>query len=200
NLEPDAVEIWIGRKYAPGGYAWVFPKSNSVANVGVGVLAKHAIKPSIQYLQDFIKQNPKLSEGTIINKTGGILPVTGTIPQIVDDGVMLVGDAAGQLIPMTGAGVKTSIYAGKIAGSVAVKAIQKGNTSKARLEEYPEIFNNRWGKVMDSSKKMLNLFDNLSDEDLNKLSEIITPNQVQSLANGDKVIRSLVSIIFKVPR
>jgi len=200
NIEPDTIEIWIGRKYAPGGYAWVFPKSNSVANVGVGVLAKHATKPSIQYLQDFINQDPKLSEGTIINKTGGICPTTGTLDKIVGNGVMLVGDAAGQIIPMTGAGVETSIDAGKIAGAVAVKAIQKGNTSKARLEEYPEIFNKRWGKIIDGSKKTLNLFDNLSDEDLNKISEVITPTQVQNLANGEKVIRSLVPLIFKAPQ
>ncbi len=200
NLEPDAVEIWLGRKHAPGGYAWVFPKSRTIANVGIGVLAKHAIKPSIQYLQDFINQNPELSEGTIISKTGGILPVTGTLDKIVGDGIMLVGDAAGQLIPMMGAGVETSIYAGKIAGAVAVKAIQEGNTSKTRLEEYPETFNNRWGKIIEGSKKTLNLYDKLTDKDLNKLSEIITPNQVQSLANGENVVRALIQLIFKAPR
>lgn len=47
---------------------------------------------------------------------------------------------------------------------------------------------------------MLNLFDKLNDEDLNKLSEIITPSQVQSLANGDKVIRNLIPLAFKAPR
>jgi len=113
---------------------------------------------------------------------------------------MLVGDAAGQIIPMTGAGVETAIYAGKTAGSVAAKAIQEDNTSKTRLEEYPEIFNQRWGKVIEGSKKMLNLYDRLNDEDLDMLSEIITPNQVQSLVYGDKVARNLIPLIFKAPR
>ncbi|GAG97580.1 unnamed protein product, partial [marine sediment metagenome] len=95
NLEPDAVEIWLGRKYAPGCYAWMFPKSQNVANVGISVLAKHATKPVIQYLQDFISQNPKLRDGVIISKTGGMCPTTGTLDQVVGDGVMLVGVAAG---------------------------------------------------------------------------------------------------------
>ena len=199
NIEPDAGELWIGRKYAPNGYVWVFPKSRTVANVGIGINPSRATKPAIQYLQEFINQNPKLKDGRIVAKTGGICPATGTLPEIVGDGVMLIGDAAGQLIPMTGAGVETAIYAGKTAGTVAAKAIQEGNTSKARLAEYPEIFNKRWGKIIEDSKKMLNLFDVINDEDLNKFSEIITPNQVQSLANGDKVTRILLSLAFQAP-
>jgi len=198
--EPDVIEVWLGRKYAPGGYAWVFPKSRIVANVGVGVRANQGIKPAILYLQDFISQNPDLRGGTIIRKTGGICPVTGTLDKIVDDGVMLVGDAAGQTIPMTGAGVESAIHAGKIAGRVAAKAIQEGNTSKTRLEEYPEIFNHHWGKLMETSKRVLNIFDALNDEDLNKISEILTPEQVLSLAYGEKVLRSLVPLAFSAPR
>jgi digeranylgeranylglycerophospholipid reductase len=197
--DPNAVEIRIGRKYAPGGYAWIFPKSRTVANVGLSIRMNQAIKPAIQYLQDFIKQKPKLRGRDILYKTGGMYPVTGTLDKIVDDGVMLIGDAAGQLIPMTGAGIETAIHAGKIAGNVAVRAIQENNVSKTRLAEYPEIFNNHWGKVIEGSKKMLNLFDNLDDNDLNKLSEIITPNQVKNLANGEKVIRSLIVLILKAP-
>ena len=200
NIEPDAGEIWIGRKYAPGGYAWVFPKSRTVANVGIGVRAKQATKSAIQYLQDFINQIPKLRDGTIVHKTGGICPTTGTLDRIVGDGVMLAGDAAGQIIPMISAGVETGIYAGKTAGIVAAKAIQEDNTSETRLMEYPEIFNKRWGKVIEDSKKTLNLYDKLTDKDLNKLSEIITPKQVQSLATGEKVIRNLIQLIFKAPK
>ena len=196
--EPNTTEIWLGQRYAPRCYAWVFPKSQTVANVGIGV--RQATKPVIQYLQDFISQTPKLRDGTRIHKTGGILPTTGTLDQIVGEGVMLAGDAAGQIIPMTGAGVETAIYAGKTAGIVAAKAIKEDNISKTRLVEYPETFNKRWGKIIEDSKKMLNLFDILNDEDLDKLSEIITPNQVQSLANGDKVTRNLISLAFKAPK
>lgn len=198
--EPDAIEVWLGRKYTPGGYAWVFPKSRTVANVGIGVRANQATKPAILYLQDFISQNPDLREGTIIHKTGGICPATGTLDKIVDDGVMLVGDAAGQTIPMTGAGVESAIHAGKIAGRIASKAIQEGDTSKTRLEEYPETFNRHWGKLMENSKRTLNIFDALTDTDLNKIPEIITPEQVKSLAYGEKVLRNFVPLTFSAPR
>jgi len=198
--EPDAIEVWLGRKYAPGGYAWVFPKSRTVANVGIGVRANQATKPAILYLQDFISQNPDLRDGAIIHKTGGICPSTGTLDKIVDDGVMLVGDAAGQTIPMTGSGVESAIHAGKMAGRVASKAIQEGDTSKTRLEEYPETFNRHWGKLMENSKRTLNIFNALNDEDLNKVSEIVTPEQVKSLVSGENVTRNIINLAFKAPR
>lgn len=197
--EPDAIEVWLGRKYTPGGYAWVFPKSRTVANVGIGVRINQATKSAVLYLQDFISQNPDLREGTIIHKTGGVCPATGTLDKIVDDGVMLVGDAAGQTIPMTGAGIESAIHAGKMAGRVASKAIQEGDTSKTRLEEYPETFNRHWGKLMENSKRTLNIFDALTDKDLNKISEIITPEQVKSLAYGEKVLRNFVPLTFRAP-
>ena len=198
--EPDAIEVWLGRKYAPGGYAWVFPKSRTVANVGICVRANQATKPAILYLQDFISQNPDLRDGAIIHKTGGICPSTGTLDKIVDDGVMLVGDAAGQTIPMTGSGVESAIHAGKMAGRVASKAIQEGDTSKTRLEEYPETFNRHWGKLMENSKRTLNIFDALNDEDLNKISEIVTPEQVKNLVYGENVTRVIINLAFKAPR
>ena len=198
--EPDAIEVWLGRKYAPSGYAWVFPKSRTVANVGICVRANQATKPAILYLQDFISQNPDLRDGAIIHKTGGICPSTGTLDKIVDDGVMLVGDAAGQTIPMTGSGVESAIHAGKMAGRVASKAIQEGDTSKTRLEEYPETFNRHWGKLMENSKRTLNIFNALNDEDLNKVSEIVTPEQVKSLVSGENVTRNIINLAFKAPR
>ncbi len=198
--EPDAIEVWLGRKYTPGGYAWVFPKSRTVANIGIGVRVHRSTKPAVLYLQEFIRQDPKLRDGVIIRRTGGICPVSGTLDKIVDDGVMLVGDAAGQTVPMTGAGINTAISAGKIAGRIASKAIQEGDTSKTRLEEYPETFNRHWGKLMENSRRTLNIFDALTDTDLNKASEIVTPEQVKSLAYGEKVLRNFVPLAFRAPR
>ena len=97
------------------------------------------------------------------------------------------------------AGVETAIYAGKTAGLVAVKAVSTNDVSKQRLLEYPNLFNERWEKIISDSKKGLILYESLSDKELNKLSEIITPNQVQAIANGDNLLKNLLSLIIKAP-
>ncbi len=198
--EPKTVDFWIGKHYAPGGYVWLFPKSKTVANVGISINPKLSTKSAVEYLNEFIENQPRFLGSKIIRKTGGILPITGTLPDIVGDGVMLVGDAAGQLIPMTGAGIETAIHAGKIAGRVAAQAVIKKDFSKQNLMEYPILFNERWGKIIEDSKKMLTLYNDLTDDELNKLSEIITPDQVQELANGENLIKNLFFLALKAPR
>ncbi len=46
NLDVDKnyTYFYLGREIAPGGYAWIFPKGNSSANVGIGVMPSLAKK------------------------------------------------------------------------------------------------------------------------------------------------------------
>ncbi len=195
---PSVNEFWMGEKYAPGGYAWVFPKSREEANVGLGVRVKHT-KPPIEYLKEFVAQDPRFRDAEILNKNGGICPVSGTLDRIVMDGLMLVGDAAGQLIPMTGAGIHSSIEAGKMAGRVAAEAVKEGDVSEKRLSAYREEFDVYWGKRIRDSGRVLEMLDRFSDDDLNTLSEVITNDDVLSLANGTNVAATVAGLVKRSP-
>ena len=196
--DPSVNEFWMGEKYAPGGYAWVFPKSREVANVGLGVRVKHT-KPPIEYLKDFIAQDPRFRNAKILSKGGGICPVSGTLERIVADGLMLVGDAAGQLIPMTGAGIHSAIEAGKMAGRVAAEAVKEGDVSGTRLSAYRVEFDKYWGKRIKDSGRVVDMLDKFSDDDLNTLSEVITNEDVLALANGINVAATLAGLVKRSP-
>lgn len=197
--EPSVNEFWLGRKYAPGGYAWVFPKSSNLANVGLGVRRIHE-KPAIDYLNDFVENDPRFRDAKIIKKNGGICPVSGTLDKIVENGLMLVGDAAGQLIPMTGAGIHSGIEAGKIAGRVAAQAVKEHNVSAERLNEYHKEFDVYWGKRIRESRKVLNMLDKFEDEDLNTLAQVITNEDILALANGVNVTATVAGLVKRSPR
>jgi digeranylgeranylglycerophospholipid reductase len=196
--DPSVNEFWMGENYAPGGYAWVFPKGREVANVGLGVRVKHT-KPPIEYLKDFVAQDPRFRNAKILSKGGGICPVSGTLDRIVTDGLMLVGDAAGQLIPMTGAGIHSAIEAGKMAGRVAAEAVKEGDVSARRLSAYRAEFDKYWGKRIRDSGRVLNMLDKFSDDDLNTLSEVITNEDVLALANGTNVPATLAGLVKRSP-
>jgi digeranylgeranylglycerophospholipid reductase len=196
--DPSVNEFWMGEKYAPGGYAWVFPKSRDVANVGLGVRVKHT-KPPIEYLKDFIAQDLRFRNAKILSKGGGICPVSGTLERIVADGLMLVGDAAGQLIPMTGAGVHSAIEAGKMAGRVAAEAVKEGDVSARRLSAYSVEFDKYWGKRIRDSGRVVDMLDKFSDDDLNTLSEVINNEDVLALANGINVAATLAGLVKRSP-
>ena len=196
--EPEVNEFYVGSRYAPGGYAWVFPKSREVANVGMGVRRANK-RSTIEYLKDFVKSDPRFREAKPILVNGGVTPASGLVERMTGDGVMLVGDSAGQLIPATGAGVHAGVVAGRVAGGVAARAVQRGDVSRRSLMEYERRYSVEWGERIRRSRKVVEMLDRFSDEDLNALAEVITDRDVIDLANGQNIPRVLVRLLRRAP-
>jgi len=196
---PETSEFFMGRRIAPGGYAWIFPKSSEVANVGLGVRRYNDGPPS-DYLKKFVESDPRLKDAEVLLVNGGLCPVSGTIARIVDNGVMLVGDAAGQLIPLTGAGIQTGVEAGKMAGEVAAEAVEEGDTSAEKLQRYVHRFDDSWGKHITESRKMVEMLDKFEDEDLNTLSRVLSSEDIINIANGTNIGRTLDKLVTRAPR
>jgi digeranylgeranylglycerophospholipid reductase len=196
--DPEANDFFLGFETAPGGYAWIFPKSGEVANVGLGVRRKHTAPP-IQYLKEWVSSDPRFEDAEIQLVNGGICPVSGTLDKTVDKGIILCGDAAGQLIPMTGAGIHSGVEAGKMAGETAARAVEEGDTSSVRLSEYERLFGEYWGKRIKDSRRVLEMLDKFSDENLNTLAKVVTNEDVLNLANGTAVARTMTKIVARAP-
>ena len=169
--DPEATYFYLGRKIAPLGYAWIFPKSETVANVGLGARGVKSLK---DYLDRFIKNKRDFFEkAKIVECKASSVTISGMLQNIVDDRVVLVGEAAGQVIPLTGGGIHSSIAAGRIAAEIICQALEKERFDKAFLEQYVNKYNEYWGARIKKSLRALKAFERLSDEDLNKLAEII---------------------------
>jgi digeranylgeranylglycerophospholipid reductase len=197
--DPTRNEFYIGEKYAPGGYAWVFPKSKTVANVGLGVRKKH-IKAPINYLKEFCDNDQRFRNAKILKKNGGICPISGVLDKITMDGLILIGDAAGMLIPMTGAGIHCAIESGKMAGKVVAEAVQENNVSNKKLSQFRKEFDKYWGKRIKESSKVVEMLDKFKDEDLNIMAEVINNDDIVALANGENVRATLTGIVKRSPR
>ena len=178
---PDAVRFFLGNKIAPGGYAWIFPKSDEIASVGIGVRGA----PAKVYLDKFVKLfREELGKAQIIDYRGASVPIGGMIRDNVRKGVILIGDAAGTVIPFTGAGIHSSIAAGKVAADVVAEAVERKDNSERTLGTFREKYYEPWGRRIERSLRAMRIFEKLSDEDLNELSRILDSNDVLDLANG----------------
>jgi digeranylgeranylglycerophospholipid reductase len=178
---PDTVRFYLGNEVAPRGYAWIFPKGEKLTEVGIGVRGV----PAKQYLDKFVKQFEKeLGKGQIIDYRGAPVPIGGIIEQNVLDGALLIGDAAGMVIPLTGAGIHSSVAAGLLAGEVAAISVSEGDCSKTRLEEFNRRYGDEWGRRIAKSLKVMQAIENLSDDDLNRLQTILGGDDILDLANG----------------
>lgn len=190
--DPDMTYFFLGNDVAPKGYVWIFPKDGRLANVGIGV---QGAAPKA-YLDKFIKMHPEIFKKVdILEFRGAAVTIGGMLSEIVTDHAILIGEAAGQVIPLTGGGIHTSIAGGKIAAEVTAKALEEGNLSKQRLSEYKDKYNEYWGKRIKDSLKGQHANEKLSDDELNQLAEILSPEDVVNLANGENVASVAVKLL-----
>ncbi|MBC7090279.1 MAG: NAD(P)/FAD-dependent oxidoreductase, partial [Methanobacteriales archaeon] len=121
------IEFYFG-SVAPGGYAWIFPKGDDIANVGLGVLSTKTNKSAYEHLLEFVEDCPATKDAQPVELNIGGDPVGGMPKKLVTDGLMVVGDAAGQVNPLTGGGIISGMTGGMLAGKVAAEAIKDDDT------------------------------------------------------------------------
>ncbi len=182
HLEDEsALEIFIGHKKAPAGYIWIFPKGKGTANVGIGLKGSGAKV----LLDKFIQEHPRVfGDAKIERSQAAPVPVGGEVEDYVTANMMLCGDAAGQVIPLTGAGIHTSIVAGKIAGEVAGKAAREGDVGSERLSVYRKRFEEIWGERISTSLRALESFERFSDDELNIITDFLEGQDLVDMAHG----------------
>jgi digeranylgeranylglycerophospholipid reductase len=113
--ELDAIEVHFDNY---PGYAWVFPKTNNIANIGVGVLGNN---PKVKAIaENFIAK--RFGNLKALKTTAGCLPLA--LPnKIFKENVLLAGDAARLVNPLSGAGIQNALLSGALAGAIAGKCI-----------------------------------------------------------------------------
>ncbi len=175
KTEPDYCEFIIG-SVAPGGYIWVFPKGDDTANVGIGVLASKLKKPGDvkMYLDKWIKKDPRLSCGQPVEAIAGGVSVSPPVEQSVMNGLILVGDSARIIDPITGGGIANGLLAGKFAGEVLGDCVQANDYSEAALMPYDkkwrDAMENRLWRNWMAKEKFLTLSDKTLDGVIDTLS------------------------------
>jgi len=161
DFDPDAIYLHFGDRVAPGGYAWIFPKGERTANVGLGMIALQGEgRPARAWLDEYMERH--FPAGVKTGYTVGGVIVHTTIKKTVADALIVCGDAAHMINPLSGGGIVNAMKAGRLAAETAVRALKAGDTSARRLQEFHE----RWMSMLGEDhlrfyklKEALNKFD-----------------------------------------
>ena len=140
EVDTGAIDCYFGSDYAPGGYAWAVPIGRRSLRVGLGV--RKAGRPAKAYLDALVAS--EFPEARVKRRLAGLVHVGGPIRPSYTDAFMAVGEAAGQVNPLLGTGILSAMACGRIAGEVAVRALEEGNLRARRLAEYER----RWLKLL----------------------------------------------------
>jgi digeranylgeranylglycerophospholipid reductase len=158
DWDPACLGYWIDEAIAPGGYAWVFPKGVGRANVGLGVQSDRGEDTALSYLNRFVERERALSPGSPVTLVVGNAPVALPCRKLVADGLMLVGDAARQVDPLTGGGIPNAMTAGRLAAQVAADALAVGDVSVQGLAGYQKQANELLGQRLARSYRLRQRF------------------------------------------
>jgi digeranylgeranylglycerophospholipid reductase len=148
DIDPGRIEIYYGSDKAPGGYAWVFPKGEAEANVGLCVVydGRKTRRP-IDHLDDFVRS--RFPEGHILGAMAGAVPISGRLPRLSSGGIVAIGDAGRLSDPLTGEGILNGMISGRIAGNVIADCVRKGDMSAAALGHYDREIADVLGPALD---------------------------------------------------
>ena len=125
------------------GYGWCFRKGN-VLNIGLGRLDNRNLSRYVDNFVSFLKASGKIPEDTPAHFHGhAYLLYEDSKRRLVENGALLIGDAAGLAYGQTGEGIRPAIESGLLAARTVVQA--QGDYSRDRLSAYAKALALRLG-------------------------------------------------------
>lgn len=176
DIEPDPkyTEFYAGSA-APGGYIWVFPKSDDTANVGIGIQGSRLKHPGEvkQCLDRWIARQDKFKNGKQLDMVAGGTSACAPLDRTVADNVVLIGDAARLIDPMTGGGIGHACLSGMIGGRVVAEGIETGDTSEEFFQKYEKGWRDLLEEKLYRNWMAKEKAMTLSDETFDKLIKVL---------------------------
>lgn len=176
----DLLDIYFGSRYAPKGYAWVFPEGGDRARVGLGVpfTGTENVAQLLKNLVDDLQAEP------VTHMAAKIIPTGPPSKNLVYRNVLLVGDAGHLCDPLHGGGIANAVASGK----AAARAVAEGN-----LDRYNSYVD--WIMKSNSLRyKFKNIIVGMDDVDLNELVESLEDFRPRTLRLSWALMHAVVTL------
>ena len=186
EVDPETWTLMVGDKYSDAGYAWIFPISKQRVRIGTGVGRPESTTDPIKLLNSIIesKLKPVDELGNIqpIEFHYGFIPNEGSRKATIFDGLLLVGDSAGQANPLVLEGIRFALEFGKIAGEIGAKSLLMGCTRES-LREYEILWKERVRSKIISSLKVQSRWLRMNNDSWDREVEIIRQMTVEEFVD-----------------
>ncbi|MDO8751717.1 MAG: NAD(P)/FAD-dependent oxidoreductase [Dehalococcoidia bacterium] len=180
GAEEQHVQVFVGKSVAPGWFAWTIPLGNGRVRLGVGT--SNGVKP-VECLRHMLETYPAQLKGWQATRwTGGTIPLWSR-RKIVQDNVMLVGDAAGQVKPTSGGGIYPSLVSAKLAAGVARTALAQDDLTERKLRQYSSAWDKTFGKEYRRGQDLRRVYTTMDDQDFDRLLALFGSKRLLEMVN-----------------
>jgi len=200
--DPGFCKIYLDLRKVPGGYYWVFPKSPTTINVGLGVAMKKGFPNPKDLYNNVISSMPLFNGSKVLKGGGGLVPTRSPISPMVGNGIIVIGDAACQVNPIHGGGIGSSMMGGVKAAQVIIEGLEKGDVSKEQMWPYTGMFMVAYGAKQAGLDLFRLLLQSLTNEEMNygMSHHLITDDDLLKASMGEDLklnISEKTSRLFK---
>jgi digeranylgeranylglycerophospholipid reductase len=181
SLDKQCLHVFF-RPYK--GYGWIFPISEKKFNIGCGTFEEANLKYNLNKIYDDFIRDPYIKN--ILSGKNYKTLWTGAFPipargvkkkSLFGENIMLIGDTAGFVSPISGEGIHPSIVSGKVAGETAVNALEQDNISKDTLKDYRTNSNiNKIIRNFKLKRSMVNFFYEKKGKNLSNMFKLAKNN------------------------
>ena len=178
--DQDRMILRLGHDIAPGFFSWQLPMGDITR---VGVCVSPPFRP-VDYLKKLISISG-LEGMEVIQKFSGKIPIGGRRTTYANR-TLLIGDAAGQIKPVSGGGLYPIFKAAPVLCDTVNSAYQLGVFNSSVLALYERGWKRVIGKEISRGARMRHFYLKLNDEQMSSVGEIFdTPDIKESLGMID---------------
>jgi len=162
------------------GYCWIFPIDKERFNIGSITYYENNLKYNINQL--YLEFHQELRNKDLLTSNDYKViwsaifpePATGVLEKcLYDDNIIIIGDAAGFVAPISGEGIHAAIVSGQVAGEISINALERGDFTANSLREFkqhPKI--KKIIRMFKFQRKFVNFFYENEGENLNKMFKL----------------------------
>ena len=170
------VQVYLDQEKYPEFFAWVIPRGDGIAKVGVAGMGINSFKT----LDSFLEGRPC----KVRSRVAAPLYVGGPVAEFSAGRIVYVGESAGQVKPTTAGGILGSVAGGLMSARRIAEAMQEGEPTL--LANYQRDWEQRFGKEFRLMSRLRHLYKHLSNEDLDRIvSALSSPSVVARLSSSD---------------
>lgn len=176
----EKLEVHVGRRVAPEGFAWLVPiRRGAEARLKAGVLLRGDARAHLGAFlaRPAIASRIRVIHGEPIRRLLPVAPVSKSYA----NRMVAVGDAAGLTKPVTGGGIFYSLLSAEFAAEILVEALAADDLSAARLARYESRWRERLMPEIRASRWFRRLLVNLADHEWDRFVEALASGDVQSV-------------------
>ncbi|MDD3233449.1 MAG: NAD(P)/FAD-dependent oxidoreductase [Candidatus Methanomethylophilus sp.] len=174
--DPYRMVLRLGRELAPGFFSWELPLGDRV-RVGLCVTPQYG--PPAPYLKKLLTQTG-LNSSRVVARYVGKIPMGG---RRITHGerTLLIGDAAGQVKPVSGGGLYPIFTAAPLLCRTIDRAYEMSDFSTTVLSLYDRAWKQALGKEFDRGWQLRKLFRRLDDRGLNRAGAMMDTPEIREI-------------------